>query len=134
MPKSSFVDFKAVKAAVDMEHLLQHYGILEKLKANGTLAEGRGHPSLSLFKKIAKYGLDPRLIYQFSIVSHHPNSSPNHAPILYFLNPPPVSFIPPPTSHYPPISSSLPLQPTLKIPLPLSLNPSIPSSPPHPPP
>ena len=40
MPKSSYVDFKAVKAAVDMEQLLQHYGILENLKANGDSLSG----------------------------------------------------------------------------------------------
>jgi len=39
MPKSSFVDFKAVKAAVTMEAVLEHYGILDKFK--------RGTDSLS---------------------------------------------------------------------------------------
>jgi DNA primase len=39
MPKSSFVDFKAVKAAITMEQVLEHYGILEKFK--------RGSDSLS---------------------------------------------------------------------------------------
>jgi DNA primase len=32
MPKSAFVDFKAVKAAITMEQVLQHYGLLEKFK------------------------------------------------------------------------------------------------------
>jgi DNA primase len=32
MPKSQFVDFKAVKAAITMEQVLTHYGILEKFK------------------------------------------------------------------------------------------------------
>ena len=32
MAKSSFVDFKAVKAAVTMEQVLEHYGILDKFK------------------------------------------------------------------------------------------------------
>jgi DNA primase len=39
MPKSSFVDFKAVKAAITMEAVLEHYGILDKFK--------RGSDSLS---------------------------------------------------------------------------------------
>src|ERR1039458_3206171 len=39
MPKSSFVDFKAVKAAITMEQVLLHYGILDKFK--------RGSDSLS---------------------------------------------------------------------------------------
>lgn len=32
MPKSSFVDFKAVKAAITMEQVLEHYGLLDKFK------------------------------------------------------------------------------------------------------
>jgi hypothetical protein len=32
MPKSSFVDFKAVKAAITMEQVLEHYGILDRFK------------------------------------------------------------------------------------------------------
>lgn len=32
MPKSKFVDFKAVKAAITMEQVLEHYGILDKFK------------------------------------------------------------------------------------------------------
>jgi DNA primase len=39
MPKSKFVDFKAVKAAVTMEQVLEHYGLLDKFK--------RGTDSLS---------------------------------------------------------------------------------------
>jgi DNA primase len=39
MPKSSFVDFKAVKAAITMEQVLEHYGLMEKFK--------RGADSLS---------------------------------------------------------------------------------------
>ena len=39
MPKSSFVDFKAVKGAITMEQVLEHYGILDKFK--------RGSDSLS---------------------------------------------------------------------------------------
>jgi len=39
MPKSKFVDFKAVKAAITMEQVLDHYGILDKFK--------RGTDSLS---------------------------------------------------------------------------------------
>ena len=39
MPKSSFVDFKAVKAAITMEQVLEHYGLLDKFK--------RGSDSLS---------------------------------------------------------------------------------------
>ncbi len=35
MPKNQFVDFKAVKAAVSMEQVLQHYGLLEKFKRSG---------------------------------------------------------------------------------------------------
>jgi len=32
MPKSSFVDFKAIKAAITMEQVLQHYGLLDQFK------------------------------------------------------------------------------------------------------
>jgi DNA primase len=32
MPKSSFVDFKAVKAAITMEQVLEHYGLMAKFK------------------------------------------------------------------------------------------------------
>ena len=32
MPKSSFLDFKAVKAAITMEQVLQHYGLIEQFK------------------------------------------------------------------------------------------------------
>lgn len=32
MPKSPFVDFKAVKAAITMEQVLEHYGILDQFK------------------------------------------------------------------------------------------------------
>src|SRR5665213_2980415 len=32
MPKSKFVDFKAVKAAVTMEQVLEHYSLLDKFK------------------------------------------------------------------------------------------------------
>ncbi|MDR3457498.1 MAG: CHC2 zinc finger domain-containing protein [Verrucomicrobiae bacterium] len=32
MPKSQFVDFKAVKAAITMEQVLGHYGIMDKFK------------------------------------------------------------------------------------------------------
>ena len=39
MPKSTFVDFKAVKAAITMEQVLEHYGLLDKFK--------RGSDSLS---------------------------------------------------------------------------------------
>ena len=39
-PKSKFVDFKAVKAAVTMEQVLQHYGLLEKLHRNGDRLTG----------------------------------------------------------------------------------------------
>src|SRR2546422_3965993 len=35
MPKSSFVDFKAVKAAITMEQLLQHYGLMDQFKRSG---------------------------------------------------------------------------------------------------
>src|ERR1039458_743746 len=39
MPKSSFVDFKAVKSGITMEAVLEHYGIMDKFK--------RGSDSLS---------------------------------------------------------------------------------------
>ena len=39
MPKSKFVDFKAIKAAITMEQVLEHYGLLDKFK--------RGSDSLS---------------------------------------------------------------------------------------
>jgi DNA primase len=40
MAKSSFVDFKAVKAAVKMEDVLKHYGLLDKMKQTGDNLSG----------------------------------------------------------------------------------------------
>jgi DNA primase len=42
MPKSKFVDFKAVKVAVTMEQVLQHYGLFDQFKrsANGESLSG----------------------------------------------------------------------------------------------
>src|SRR5713226_1192222 len=40
MPKSSFVDFKAVKAAISMEKLLEHYGLLDRFKRSGDSLSG----------------------------------------------------------------------------------------------
>src|SRR6266853_1252703 len=40
MPKSSFVDFKAVKAAITMEQVLQHYGLLDRFKRSGDSLSG----------------------------------------------------------------------------------------------
>ena len=40
MPKSSFVDFKAVKAALTMEQVLEHYSLLDKFKRSGDSLNG----------------------------------------------------------------------------------------------
>ncbi|TAK97421.1 MAG: toprim domain-containing protein [Verrucomicrobia bacterium] len=40
MPKSLFVDFKAVKAAITMEQVLDHYGLLDKFKRSGDSLSG----------------------------------------------------------------------------------------------
>ena len=40
MPKSKFVDFKQVKAAVTMEQVLQHYGLLDDMKRSGDSLSG----------------------------------------------------------------------------------------------
>ncbi len=40
MPKTKFVDFKAVKAALNMEQVLSHYGILERFKRSGDTLSG----------------------------------------------------------------------------------------------
>jgi DNA primase len=40
MPKSSFVDFKAVKAAITTEQVLEHYGILDRFKRSGDSLSG----------------------------------------------------------------------------------------------
>ena len=40
MPKSSFVDFKAVKAAITMEQVLEHYGLLDQFKKSGDSLSG----------------------------------------------------------------------------------------------
>lgn len=40
MPKSKFVDFKAVKAVLTMEQVLQHYGLLDKMKKSGDSLSG----------------------------------------------------------------------------------------------
>jgi len=40
MPKSSFVDFKAIKAALTMEQVLDHYGLLDRFKRSGDSLSG----------------------------------------------------------------------------------------------
>jgi DNA primase len=40
MPKSMFVDFKAVKAAITMEQIFEHYGFLDKFKRSGESLSG----------------------------------------------------------------------------------------------
>lgn len=40
MPKSKFVDFKAVKAAITMEQVLEHYGLLDRFKRSGDRLSG----------------------------------------------------------------------------------------------
>ena len=40
MPKSKFVDFKAVKAAITMEQVLEHYGLMDKFKRTGDRLSG----------------------------------------------------------------------------------------------
>ena len=40
MSKSLFVNFKAIKAAITMEQVLEHYGILEKFKKKGDSLSG----------------------------------------------------------------------------------------------
>jgi hypothetical protein len=46
MPKSSFVDFKAVKAAITMEQVLEHYGLLDKFKRGKDSANRRSCSTL----------------------------------------------------------------------------------------
>lgn len=40
MSKSLFVDFKAIKAAITMEQVLEHYGLLQKFKKKGDSLSG----------------------------------------------------------------------------------------------
>lgn len=40
MPKSSFVDFKAVKAAITMEQILERYGLMDRFKRSGDSLNG----------------------------------------------------------------------------------------------
>lgn len=40
MAKSSFVDFKAVKSAISMEQVLDHYGLLDRFKRSGDTLSG----------------------------------------------------------------------------------------------
>src|SRR5438874_6076258 len=40
MPKSSFVDFKAVKAAITMEQVLEHYNLVGEFKRSGDNLSG----------------------------------------------------------------------------------------------
>jgi DNA primase len=40
MPKSKFVDFRAVKAAITMEQVLEHYGLLDKFKRSNDSLSG----------------------------------------------------------------------------------------------
>jgi DNA primase len=40
MPRSSFVDFKAVKSAITMERVLEHYGLMDSFKRSGDSLSG----------------------------------------------------------------------------------------------
>ena len=40
MSKLSFIDFKAVKAAISMERVLEHYGVLDRFKRSGDSLSG----------------------------------------------------------------------------------------------
>lgn len=40
MPKSKFVDFKAVKSAITMEQILEHYGLIDRFKRSGDSLNG----------------------------------------------------------------------------------------------
>src|ERR1035441_10530701 len=40
MPKTKIVDFKAVKAALSMERVLEHYGLLDTFKRSGDSLSG----------------------------------------------------------------------------------------------
>ncbi len=40
MSKTKFVDFKAVKAAITMQQVLEHYGLLDKFKRSGDRLSG----------------------------------------------------------------------------------------------
>jgi DNA primase len=40
MPKNQFIDFRAVKAAITMERVLEHYGLLDKFKRSGDSLSG----------------------------------------------------------------------------------------------
>src|SRR5271154_233543 len=40
MPKSKFVDFKAVKSALGIERVLEHYGLLDTFKRSGDSLSG----------------------------------------------------------------------------------------------
>ena len=40
MPKGNYVDFKAVKTAVSMEQVLEHYGLLDQMKRSGDSLSG----------------------------------------------------------------------------------------------
>src|SRR5580698_1189099 len=40
MSKSKFVDFKAIKAAITMEQVLEHYALLDKFKRSGDSLSG----------------------------------------------------------------------------------------------
>ncbi len=59
MPRSSFVDFKAVKSAITMEHVLQHYGLHEQFKKSGDSLSGpcpihKGHNATQFRVSISK--------------------------------------------------------------------------------
>src|SRR6201986_4557734 len=40
MSKNKFVDFKAIKAAITMEQVLEHYALLDKFKRSGDSLSG----------------------------------------------------------------------------------------------
>ncbi len=49
MPKNQFVDFKAVKAAVEMEEVLQHYGLLDRFMKGSVNSIDSGEKPPTLF-------------------------------------------------------------------------------------
>src|SRR6185503_17133038 len=40
MPKSSFVDFKTIKAAITMEQVIEHYDLMDRFKKSGDSLSG----------------------------------------------------------------------------------------------
>ena len=74
MPKSSLIDFKAVKAAITMEQILEHYGLLGRFKRTGENLTGPCPIHKGSNPTQFRVSLDKNLWHCFSECKHGGNT------------------------------------------------------------